>query len=176
MNINPVQVAITVVAIVALMSPLMLWAYQSGRLAGVNGKTPRFDQVVADVRLNDTWWQAEFDADEADSAPLIVTLHLHQVGARVFGEGYSPNGSRHSFEGVLHGRRLCYVALDDDQRTERSGAVMAEVFPGDSQIIGIRSRWCGPSQGMAMRKATFQRLNADASGPELNGTHPVITR
>ncbi|MBC8117183.1 MAG: hypothetical protein H7062_22540, partial [Candidatus Saccharimonas sp.] len=79
---------------------------------------------------------------------------------------HSPNGSRHSFEGLLHGRRLCYVALDDDLRTERSGAVLAEVLPGDSQIVGVRSRWSGPSQGMAMRKATFTRLNGGASGSE----------
>lgn len=170
MNINPVQVAITVVAIVALMSPLLLWAYQSGRRTSATGKTPRFDRVVADLCLNDTWWRAEFDAEEADSAPLVTTLHLRQVGARVFGEAHSPNGSRHSFEGFLHGRRLCYVALDDDHRAERSGAVLAEVLPGDSQIIGIRSRWCGPSQGMAMRKALFTRLNSAASGiePDVN--------
>ena len=163
MGINPVQVAITVVAIVAMMSPLLLWAYQSGRRTSATGKTPRFDDVVPDVRLNDTWWRAEFDAEEADSAPFVATLHLRQVGARVFGEAHSPNGSRHSFEGLLHGRRLCYVALDDDHRTERSGAVLAEVLPGDSQMIGVRSRWSGPSQGMAMRKAMFTRLNSAVS-------------
>ena len=166
MDINPVQVAITAVALVALMSPLLLWAYQAGRRASATGKTPRFDRVVPDVHLNDTWWRAEFDAEEADSAPLVAMLHLRQVGARVFGEAHSTNGTRHSFEGLLHGRQLCYVALDDDHRSERSGAVLAEVLPGDSQIIGIRNRWCGPSQGMAMRKATFTRMNGAAAGIE----------
>lgn len=161
MNIDPVQVAITVVAIVLLMSPLLLWAYQSGRRTSATGKTPRFDRVVAEVHLNDTWWRAEFDAEEADAAPLVATLHLHQVGARVFGEAQSENGARHSFEGLLLGRRLCYVALDDDHRTERSGAVLAEILPGDAQIIGVRNRWCGPSEGMAMRRATFTRLNIE---------------
>lgn len=159
MDINPVQVAITVVALMALMTPLLLWAYQMGRVAGVSGKTPRFDRVVADVRLNDTWWQVEFDADDLDAAPQIVTLHLRQVGARVFGEGHSLDGRLHSFEGLLLGRQLCYVAVDDGQRSEQSGTVLAEVSPGETQIVGIRSRWSGTLQGMAMRKAVFQRVN-----------------
>ncbi len=162
MDIHPGQVAITVLSITALMTPLLLWAYQSGRRASATGKTPRFDRVVPEVHLNDTWWRAEFDAEEIASAPLVVTLHLRQVGARVFGEAHSANGWRHSFEGLLHGRQLCYVALDDDPRTELSGAVLAEVLPGDLQIIGFRNRWCGPSQGMAMRKATFTRLSGAA--------------
>jgi len=168
MNINPIQVAITVGAIVAILSPLLLWAYQAGRLTSATGKTPRFDRVVSDVHLNDTWWQAEFDAEDAGTAPRVATLHLRQVGARVFGEAHAADGSRHSFEGLLHGRQLCYVALDDDQRIERSGAVLAEVLPGDSQMIGVRSRWSGPSQGMLMRKATFTRLNNAASSIEQN--------
>ena len=168
MNINPIQVAITVVAIVALMSPLLLWAYQSGRLTSATGKTPRFNQVVPEIHLNNTWWRAEFDADEADSAPHVATLHLRQVGARVFGEARSADDSLHSFEGLLHGRRLCYIALDDDQRIERSGAVLAEVLSGESQMIGVRSRWSGPSQSMLMRKATFTRLNNAASVIEQN--------
>lgn len=160
MNINPIQLVITVVAIVAILSPLLLWAYQAGRLTSATGKTPRFDRVVADVHLNDTWWRAEFDAEEADTAPLVSTLHLRQVGGRVFGEAHSVDGSRHSFEGLLHGRQLCYVALDEDHRVERSGAVLAEVLPSDSQMIGIRSRWSGSAQGMLMRRASFTRLNS----------------
>jgi hypothetical protein len=163
MDINPVQVVITVVALMALMTPLLLWSYQMGRGAGVSGKTPRFDRVVADVRLNDTWWRVEFDADDTDAAPQIVTLHLRQVGARVFGEGHSLDNRLHSFEGLLLGRRLCYVAVDDDPRSERSGAVLAEVSPGENQIVGIRSRWGSPAQGMAMRKAVFQRVNVAAA-------------
>ena len=162
MNINPLQVAITVVAIVAIMSPLLLWAYQAGRLTSATGKTPRFDRVVADLHLNDTWWRAEFDAEDAGAAPHVARLHLSQVGARVFGEAQSADGSRHSFEGLLHGRRLCYVALDDNQRIERSGAVLAEVLSGESQMIGVRTRWAGSPQGMLMRRATFTRLNSAA--------------
>jgi len=164
MDFNPIQTAITVVAIVLLMSPLLLWAFHVGRRSSSTGKTPRFDRVVPDVYLNDTWWRVEFDAEEANAAPLVVTLHLRQVGARVFGEASSENGSRHSFEGLLHGRQLSYIALDDDRRSERSGAVLAEILPGDAQIIGIRNRWSGPSEGMAMRRATFTRLNGAAAG------------
>ena len=166
MNINPLQVAITVVAVVALLSPLLLWAYQAGRLTSSTGKTPRFDRVVADLHLNDTWWRAEFDAEDAGAAPHIATLHLRQVGARVFGEARSEDGSRHSLEGLLHGRQLCYVALDDDQRAERPGAVLAEVLPGESQMIGVRSRWSGPPQGLLIRRATFTRLNGAALASE----------
>ena len=166
MNFNPVQVAVTVVAIVSLMSPLLLWAYQSGRRDSATGKTPRFDRVVADVSLNNTWWHVEFDADGANTAALVATLHLRQVGARVFGEAHSENGFRHSFEGLLHGRQLSYVALDDDQRTERSSAVLAEILPGNMQIIGVRNRWLGPSEGLAMRRATFTRLNGPVAGFE----------
>ncbi len=166
MNINPVQVAITVVAIVAIMSPLLLWAYQAGRLTSATGQTSRFDRVVAEVHLNDTWWRAEFDAEEAGAAPHVATLHLRQRGARVFGEAQSADGSRHSLEGLLHGRCLCYVALDDDQRGERSGTVQAEVLSGESQMIGVRSRWSGAPQGLLMRRATFTRLNSAAMALE----------
>ncbi len=168
MDVHPVQVAITVLAIVALLSPLLLWAYQSGRRASATGKTPRFDRVVPQVHLNDTWWRAEFDADDAVSPPVVVTLQLRQVGARVFGEAHSASGERHSFEGLLNGRQLCYVALDDDLRTERSGAVLAEVLPGDAKIVGIRSRWFGPKQGLAMRGATLTRLSGAPSEMEWN--------
>ena len=168
MNINPIQVAITAVAIVAILSPLLLWAYQAGRSTSAAGKTPRFDRVVSDVHLNDTWWRVEFDAEEVDSAPLVATLHLRQAGARVFGEAHSADGSRHSFEGLLHGRRLSYVALDDNRRIERSGAVLAEVLPGESQMTGVRSRWSDPSQGLLIRKATFTRLSSAASANEHN--------
>ena len=160
MNFNPVQIAVTVIAVVLLMSPLLLWAYQAGRGASSTGKSDRFSRVVAEIHLNDTWWQAEFDVDEGNSAPLVLRLHLRQVGARVFGEAQSMVGVRHSFEGVIHGRQLCYVSLDDTQRTEWPGAVLAEVQPGETRIVGIRTRWAGPQQAMLLRKVTFTRLNS----------------
>lgn len=168
MNINPIQVAITVGALVAILSPLLLWAFQAGRLTSATGKTPRFDRVVPDVHLNDTWWHVEFDAEAADSAPLVAKLHLYQVGGRVFGEALSTDGSLHSFEGLLHGRRLSYVALDDDRRTERTGTVLLEVLSGDSRMIGVRSRWSGVAEGLLMRKVTFTRLNSANSVVEHN--------
>jgi len=168
MNINPVQIAITVIAIAALMSPLLLWAYLAGRSASATGKTHRFDRVIAEIHLNDSWWQAEFDADEELIAPLVMRLHLRQVGARVFGEAASLLGTRHCFEGMLHGRQLCYVSLDDNQRAEWAGALLAEVLPGESRIVGIRARWAGPQQAMLMRKVTFTRLNGADSAIERN--------
>ena len=168
MNFNPVQIAVTVIALVLLMSPLLLWAYQAGRGASATGKSDRFNRVVAEVHLNDSWWQAEFDADAAATSPLVMRLHLRQIGARVFGEAQSLAGIRHSFEGVIHGRQLCYVSLDDTQRSEWPGAVLAEVQPGEQLIVGIRTRWAGPQQTMLMRKVTFTRLNSAASAMEPN--------
>ncbi len=168
MNINPAEVVVTVIALVLLMSPLVLWAYLAGRRASATGKTHRFDRVTAEIHLNDTWWQAEFDADEELIAPLVMRLHLRQVGARVFGEATSFLGARHCFEGMLHGRELCYVSLDNNQRAEWAGALLAEVLPGESRIVGIRTRWAGPQRAMLMRKVTFSRLNGADSVIEPN--------
>lgn len=170
MNINPVEVIVTVIALVLLMSPLMLWAYLAGRRASATGKTHRFDRVTAEIHLNDTWWQAEFDADEETVAAPVMRLHLQQVGSRVFGEATSFLGTRHFFEGMLHGRQLCYISLDDNQRAEWAGAVLAEVLPGENRIVGIRTRWAEPQCAMLMRKVTFTRLNGadSAISPNVN--------
>jgi hypothetical protein len=163
MNINPLEITVTVIAAVMIMSPLLLAAYQAGRGTSTTGKSHRFNHVIADVHLNDTWWRAEFGADEETSTPVVLRLHLRQMGARVFGEGVSASGIRHSFEGVMHGRLLCYVVLEEQQRVEWPGSVVAEVQPGDATILGIRTRWVGQRQTMLMRPAMFTRLNGPDS-------------
>ena len=87
MNFNPVQIAVTVIAAVLLMSPLLLWAYQAGRGASSTGKSDRFNRVVAEVHLNDTsatnrcsgvwrgtiagWDQAQLRGSDPRSATLL---------------------------------------------------------------------------------------------------------
>jgi len=153
------QLAITMLASVLLFSPLLLWTYQLGRRSKSSGKSERFDRVVADLFLNNTQWHAVFDADDVNVLPHQVTLHLRQSGARVFGEAHAVNGAVHSFEGLLHGRQLCYVSLDDDMRIEWPGAVLAEVMPGEQQMIGIRSRWSESQKVLLLRNARFTRIS-----------------
>lgn len=168
MTVHPVQIVITVVAVVVLLSPLLLWAFRAGCRSSSTGKSARFDRVTPDLRLNDTWWRVEFDAEDAAAAPRVGSLHLRQVGARVFGEFQSTDGQLQAFEGLLHGRRLCYVSLDESRRSETVGTLLAEVQPDESQIIGVRGCWSGPAQGFLLRKAVFTRLNSRDAGLEPN--------
>lgn len=153
---NVAQLFVAMVALVLLLSPLFVMAFLAGRRSSSKGISRQFDRMPAEIVLESGSWQAEFDGDQPNTVDVVM-LEIEQVGNRIVGAGHSSDGTRHSLEGLLHQRHLCYICLDENRQGVWLGTVTGELLPGEQQIVGMRTRWSPQSQALIVRKAVLTR-------------------
>lgn len=153
-GLNVAQLLIVATAILMMVSPLFVLVFLAGRQSATPFSNPRFDRMRPDFVLAAGSWQIEYDGDDP-STPQSIIVHLQQTGCRVVAGGDSPDGTRHSLEGVLHQRKLCCVSIDENREGKWLGTVTAELLPGERQIVGMRSRWSPILQVLVVRKASL---------------------
>jgi hypothetical protein len=163
MELNVAQAVITTVAIFLLTTPLLIMSYVAGRQSKTQGRSQQLEQLQPDAILAGSTWRVEYDGDADTEAVQSILLELKQSGCRIVANGHSAHGN-HSLEGVIHRSRLCCVSIDENRDGVWLGTVTAELHADNQQMTGMRTRWSPQSQTLMVRKATFTRLHADASG------------
>jgi hypothetical protein len=156
--LNVAQLIISLVATMAIGTPLLLLAYLAGRRSMSPGRSPRFDDLRPELHLDGTTWSVEYAGDEDPDQPQVIQISLTQTGCRVVGSGRSTEG-HHTLEGIIHLGRLCCVSIDEGRQGTWLGTVTAELISGGQQMTGMRTRWSVTSQTLTVRKATFTLIS-----------------
>ncbi|MBS0202372.1 MAG: hypothetical protein JSS49_05685 [Planctomycetes bacterium] len=155
---NLAQIAVSVVAVTLIVTPLIVMAFLAGRRSHSHGRNAYLDHLRPEVSLGGTW-RADFDADEDPSVSSSLQLELQQIGCRILATGRSRDGTRHSLEGVIHLGRICCVSVDDGREGAWLGTITAEVQADQHHMTGMRTRWSGKSQTLMVRKVKLTRLD-----------------
>ena len=150
------QLIVTVIAVVMILSPLLVVVFLAGRRSVVTGAASQFDRIASEFSLVPGTWRVEIDGDDPGTTQIVM-LDLQQFRNRVVGMGQSVDGSRYSLEGVIHGRQLFCISMDESRYGISLATLTAEMLPGENRMIGMRSRWSSQSQTLAVRKAIFSR-------------------
>lgn len=161
-GVQVAQLALTVFAVLLVLTPLLVLAYVSGRGSSTSPLQRRLTELDPSPHIGGRW-QIVVD-DESGQRPLL--LDIVQTGGRFQAEGRGLEGARHAFEGIVHRGRLSAVTIEDGPAGLWIGTVTAELLPGSSQITGMRSRWAPDSQTLLVRRITFTRVDAVVSAAE----------
>ena len=165
-GVSVAQLVVSTVAATMVAAPLIVIAFLAGRRSLSPEKSRRLDQLMPDIALGGTVWQATFDGDSDPEATQTIQFQFTQVGSRIVAEGYSPDGTRHILEGVIHGGRLCGVTIDENRTGIWLGTVTAETLADRSRMTGMRTRWSPVTQTLMVRKAVFTQLHNLVSSAE----------
>lgn len=147
------------------MTPLLVLSFVAGRRSNSQGRSHRLDQLQPEISLGRSSWLAQIADDAEPTALRSMTLEIEQIGSRITASGRSLDGTRHVLEGVVHGKRLCCISIDDNRSGIWIGTITVELIPGQQQFSGMLSRWSPQSQTMIVRPVT---LTAVAAEPSLN--------
>lgn len=158
-DLNVAQLVVSTVAATMIAAPLIVMAYLAGRRSLTPEKSLRLDRLLPDISLGETIWQATFDGDADPQLAQTILFEFRQVGSRIVAEGKSPDGTRHSLEGVIHGGKFCCATIDEHRSGVWLGTMTAEMLADQQRMTGMRSRWTPVSQSLMVRKVVFTRLD-----------------
>lgn len=170
-GVSVAQLVVSTVAATMVAAPLIVIAYLAGRRSLSPEKSRRLDQLLPDISLGGTLWQASFDGDADPEVTQTIQFSFTQVGSRVVADGHSPDGTHHSLEGVIHGGRLCCVTIDESRSGIWLGTVTAELIGDHNRMTGMRTRWSPVTQSLMVRKAVFTQLHSTVSSSERTVSH-----
>lgn len=170
-GVSVAQLVVSTVAATMVAAPLVVIAYLAGRRSLSPEKSRRLDQLLPDVTLDGTVWQATFDGDADPEVTQTIQFAFTQVGSRVVADGHSPDGTHHALEGVIHGGRLCCVTIDESRSGIWLGTVTAELIGDHNRMTGMRTRWSPVTQSLMVRKAVFTQLHSTVSSSERTVSH-----
>lgn len=159
---NFAQIVVSVIAALLIGTPLIVLSYLAGRRSQSHGRSYRFDQLQPEASLGGSTWTARFAGDSNPNAEQTIQYQFEQIGCRILARGHSVDGSRHTLEGVLHGKRLCTLAIDESRNGAWLGTVTAELA-GPEQMNGMRAHWSPESLTLTVRQATFMRVDPAVS-------------